>query len=144
MTTYTFYDHIPAQAKYIREEVFVKEQGFHHEFDEIDSRAIHLVIFVEGQAAGTARMFLEQEGDTAFTVGRVAVLPQYRGLHLGNQMLALLEEKARELGIQRIALSAQCRVQPFYEKNGYIAMGEVYGRILPPHPYGKGAVTAPG
>ena len=70
MTTYTFYDHIPAQAKYIREEVFVKEQGFHNEFDEIDSRAIHLVIFVEGQAAGTARMFLEQEGDTAFTVGR--------------------------------------------------------------------------
>ena len=98
MTTYTFYDHIPAQAKYIREEVFVKEQGFHNEFDEIDSRAIHLVIFVEGQAAGTARMFLGQEGDTAFTVGRVAVLPQYRGLHLGNQMLALLEEKARELG----------------------------------------------
>ena len=133
MNTYTFYDHIPAQAKYIREEVFVKEQGFHNEFDEIDSRAIHLVIFVEGQAAGTARMFLEQEGDTAFTVGRVAVLPQYRGLHLGNQMLALLEEKARELGIQRIALSAQCRVQPFYEKNGYIAMGEVYLDEYCPH-----------
>ena len=126
MTTYTFYDHIPAQA-------LSRNKASTTSWMKSTAGPIHLVIFVEGQAAGTARMFLEQEGDTAFTVGRVAVLPQYRGLHLGNQMLALLEEKARELGIQRIALSAQCRVQPFYEKNGYIAMGEVYLDEYCPH-----------
>ena len=39
-------------ARIIRQEVFVEEQGFHHEFDEIDSRAWHLVLYENGQAAG--------------------------------------------------------------------------------------------
>lgn len=131
--THQFSNTLPEDAKYVREEVFVKEQGFHNEFDDIDSRAIHLVLYVGGKTAATARMFLEKEGADAFTVGRVAVLPQYRGLHLGNELLRCLEEKARELGIPKIALSAQCRVRPFYEKYGYTAMGEAYMDEHCPH-----------
>lgn len=44
-------------ARIIRQEVFVEEQGFHHEFDEIDSRAWHLVLYENGQAAGCCRLF---------------------------------------------------------------------------------------
>lgn len=62
MTTYTFYDHIPAQAKYIREEVFVKEQGFHNEFDEIDSRAIHLVILWKAKPPELPGCFWNRKG----------------------------------------------------------------------------------
>ena len=41
------YDSLPDEAVEIRENVFVKEQGFEKEFDEIDEKAIHLVMFDE-------------------------------------------------------------------------------------------------
>ncbi len=41
---YQFYNQLPKDAKFIREEVFMKEQGFLNEFDDIDSRCLHLVI----------------------------------------------------------------------------------------------------
>ena len=34
-------DRLPAEAKHIREEVFVREQGFSDEFDDIDEKAVH-------------------------------------------------------------------------------------------------------
>lgn len=33
------YEHLPEEVQIIREKVFMKEQGFHNEFDEIDSYA---------------------------------------------------------------------------------------------------------
>ena len=38
-------------ARIIRQEVFVEEQGFHHEFDETDQTAWHLVLYENGHAA---------------------------------------------------------------------------------------------
>ena len=37
-----------------------------------------------------------------------------------------IEDKARELGADKIVLSAQCRVRGFYEKCGYTAYGDIY------------------
>ena len=34
-------------ARIIRQEVFVEGQGFHHEFDEINQAAWHLVDFIK-------------------------------------------------------------------------------------------------
>lgn len=41
------YEHLPIEAQKIREIVFMEEQGFHNEFDEIDSYATHLVLYNE-------------------------------------------------------------------------------------------------
>lgn len=82
--------------------------------------------------AAVARLFAQQDS-TAYTVGRIAVLPQCRGLHLGNHILEEAEQCAKRLGAKRLVLSAQCRVQPFYEKNGYIASGGVYFDEFCPH-----------
>ena len=45
------YDTLPEEAVRIREVVFVEEQGFQDEFDEIDSYAKHLVLF-DGEKPG--------------------------------------------------------------------------------------------
>ena len=37
------FDYLPLEAKNIRETVFVNEQGFNYEFDDIDDIATHLV-----------------------------------------------------------------------------------------------------
>ena len=36
---------LPEEAKKIRLEVFVKEQGFEEEFDSVDDTAAHIVLF---------------------------------------------------------------------------------------------------
>lgn len=72
--TRTFSD-LPAEAKNIREEVFVREQGFTEEFDEIDAKAVHILLFFGQKAVGTCRFF--QSGGS-WLIGRVAVLRAFR------------------------------------------------------------------
>jgi predicted GNAT family N-acyltransferase len=124
---------LTADASYVREKVFMEEQGFQEEFDEYDKDAFHLVIYYEGKPAATGRLLKKEETVSSYSIGRVAVLPEYRKLHLGNQILQQLEGKARAEGGLKIELSAQCAVQEFYQKNGYIATGEIYYDEFCPH-----------
>ena len=51
--TVRFFGTLPAEARAIREDVFMREQGFAGEFDDIDGRAVHAVLYFDGKAAGT-------------------------------------------------------------------------------------------
>ena len=44
-TVERIFDRLPLEAVRIRTEVFIDEQGFKDEFDEIDDTAIHLVLY---------------------------------------------------------------------------------------------------
>lgn len=116
-------ENAPLAAK-IREQVFIGEQGFKNEFDEIDTDAWHVVIFVDGKAAATGRLFIDNSG-TAH-IGRVAVLKAFRRQNLGSFVVAALEKKAFDLGYTQKELSAQLQAFPFYEKHGYSPVGEEY------------------
>jgi len=129
---YKFYTALPLGAHDIRQKVFVDEQGFQNEFDAIDNVAVHLVIFEDNIPVSTARLFKGKIEDE-FIVGRIAVLPEYRNKHIGAKIMEILENKIKELGGETIVLSAQCRVRPFYEKQGYKAQGESYLEGLCPH-----------
>ena len=104
------YDSLPDEAVEIRENVFVKEQGFEKEFDEIDKKAIHLVMFDE---------HLQKPVATC----RLAVVLECRGMNLGSDMIQKAEEIVREKGGKSISLHAQCRVRAFYEKLGFCGYG---------------------
>ena len=117
------YHTLPAEAKEIREEVFMKEQGFVNEFDDIDSIATHLVLFWEGQPAGVCRFFPTKEPGV-WDFGRLAVRKAFRDKHLGSLLVQEAENQIRRLGGTKLALMAQIRVQKFYEKNGYTPVGE--------------------
>lgn len=129
--THEFYDYLPEEARLIRTEIFMDEQGFKNEFDDDDFKCIHAVIFADGTAAAAGRIFPLQNG--VCVIGRIAVRKAFRGKNLGSATVKLLEEKAGELGAEKIALSAQCRVREFYEKLGYSASGEVYSDEFCPH-----------
>ena len=45
MVTCRIYRQLPDEAKRIREQVFIKEQGFENEFDQTDEQAVHIVVF---------------------------------------------------------------------------------------------------
>lgn len=119
-------------ARRIREEVFVKEQGFSLEFDETDATASHLVFYEDGCPAAVCRYF-PSEHPGEYILGRVAVLPPYRGKHLGKEILETAEQMILADGGTKITLSAQKRVKLFYEKNGYTAQGDEYLDEFCPH-----------
>lgn len=125
MSDIKFYDSMPEEAAYIRKNVFIEEQGFQNEFDEVDSKAVHALIFKDGKAVGTARMYEANSGKSYF-LGRIAVLKEYRRFHLGSKIVSALCEKAKELGAEYCEVSAQCRVMDFYKSLGFEESGESY------------------
>lgn len=116
------FNSMPAEAREIRKKVFVEEQGFTDEFDQTDQTAYHMVAFVDGEAAATCRFFRNTE--TEYTVGRIAVLKQYRGKHLGKRLLEAAEKAILESGGHSVSLHSQLRAAGFYEKLSYVPFGE--------------------
>lgn len=123
------YNHLQEDIKYIREEVFMKEQGFENEFDNLDAISTFVVIY-DDQAVATGRFY---PSDNAYVIGRVAVLKPYRNQGLGKLVIASLEEEIRRINGKHIELSAQQRVQSFYENLGYARVGDVYYDEYCPH-----------
>lgn len=119
------YRQLPDEAKRIREQVFIKEQGFENEFDQTDEQAVHIVVFSGEQAAGTGRVYWDDALDS-WVIGRVAVLPEYRKLRIGVEILSCLEDWLKQKGAKTVMISAQCQARGFYEKCGYTAFGESY------------------
>lgn len=109
---------------YVREEVFIKEQGFKNEFDNIDDIALHLCILDNKKTVATARIFEDKDG--VFHAGRICVLKEYRKNHLGALIMSEICKKAAKLGGKKVCLSAQVNARPFYEKQGFIPVGEEY------------------
>ncbi len=130
------YRYLTDEAKKIRFEVFIKEQGFTQELDEIDQRAIHLVMFDQKEAISTCRIYYNNVQDS-YAVGRLAVLKQWRGKSIGARLLNAAEECIRRKGGKSIILSAQLSVFAFYEKQGYSKQGEVYYDEDCPHVWMK-------
>ena len=52
-------------------------------------------------------------------VGRVVVLPEYRGQHLGQAVVAEAEKWMREEGFKTAVISSRVGVEEFYKKLGY-------------------------
>ncbi|BDR53551.1 hypothetical protein KIM372_14580 [Bombiscardovia nodaiensis] len=59
------YSYLPAQTRQLREQIFVQEQGFQQEFDEIDEHCQHLLAFADpSERAGMDAPDLPQNANT--------------------------------------------------------------------------------
>lgn len=115
-----------SDCHYIRETVFIDEQKFSVDKDEIDDKAFHVVIYDEDRPIGTGRCFYTDENKEEYHIGRVAVLKEYRGKRIGEMIIKSLEEKIKEEKGKEIIISAQVRVKDFYKKMGYEEIGSIY------------------
>ena len=52
-------------------------------------------------------------------VGRVVVLPEYCGQHLGASVVAEAEKWMKEAGFKKVTISSRVGFEGFYEKLGY-------------------------
>lgn len=120
-----FFNEVPKDAMDIRITVFVDEQGFVDEFDEIDRIAVHGVMYDGEKPVGTFRLFNE-DGGKEYHIGRIAVIKEYRAKGVGLALMEAAKNKIIELGGEEIVLSSQMQAKGFYEKAGYIPEGEEY------------------
>lgn len=118
-------------AKAIRHTVFVEEQGFEDEFDDIDPIAHHLVVYSDDNAVATGRVFPGK--GKQYIIGRVAVLQPYRSEGFGRIVMENLENQARALGAESVYLAAQSQACGFYESLGYTPCGEMFLEQSCPH-----------
>ena len=123
---------MPEDAMKVRILVFVEEQGFVDEFDEIDAVATHFVAYDGDHPIGTCRLFWD-DIKKRYTIGRLAVVKEYRGRSLGRRLLASAEEETKKQGGEALYLHAQCRAEGFYQKAGYTSFGPVEPEEGCPH-----------
>jgi predicted GNAT family N-acyltransferase len=123
-----------AEASRIRLKVFVEEQGVPRdiELDERDVECVHALAYEESKVVGTGRLVPPAEG-AASQVGRMAVLPEFRGRGVGSRILEELMDRARQCGEKQLTLSAQIHAVEFYRNHGFQPMGEIYDEAGIPH-----------
>lgn len=121
---FKIYNFLSDDAKIIRKQVFMEEQGFKNEFDDIDNISFHIVMYDENRPVATCRVY-EDIVKNEYILGRLSVVKEYRGMSLGAKMIGESERIVKEKGGTSIRLHAQCRVTPFYGQQGYKEYGVI-------------------
>lgn len=118
----------------VRKTVFIDEQKVPEELeiDEYEKDATHFVVYDEAHnpvAAGRMRV----KGENLAKVERICVLKEHRGEHIGEALMAELENEARQMGLSGLLLNAQTHAQGFYEKLGYEVTSDLFYEAGIPH-----------
>jgi GNAT superfamily N-acetyltransferase len=88
------------------------------EFDEHDGDGTkYIVLLDDDYPVATCRFYETDAGSVV--LGRVVVLPEYRGRGLGRRVVEEAERWIRELGYREIVIDSRIVAVPFYEKLGY-------------------------
>lgn len=114
----------------IRETVFIVEQGVPEglEWDGLDPLCAHVLAWNDlGEAIGTARM--QPKG----SIGRMAVLKDWRGRGVGRALLQTLLDLAVRQGLSSVTLTAQTHALGFYERAGFHVVGDPFMDAGIPH-----------
>ena len=110
----------------LRTRVFVEEQGVPPEIerDDADATAVHaLSRDDDGRVVATGRLLVR--GATG-RIGRMATDAAARGRGHGAAVLEELHRQAVRRGVREIELHAQLPARRFYERAGYVAVGQEY------------------
>lgn len=129
-----------ADLRAVREPVFVVEQQvpIEEEWDDLDPQCRHVIARdAANHPIGTGRLTPERK------IGRMAVLPEWRGKGVGGAILVALMDEARALGWPEVTLHAQTHAIPFYASHGFEALGEEFTEAGIPHRKMRKALGAP-
>lgn len=128
--TLTDWAHERARLSRVRRAVFIDEQGVPEamEWDAEDAVSLQLLALDgAGQPIGCARLLPDGH------IGRMAVLPAWRGRGVGRALLDAAIHAAQAGGHTLLKLSAQTHAAGFYARAGFVAMGEEYEEAGIPH-----------
>lgn len=123
------------QAFAIRKTVFVEEQHVpladeFDEFDDLANECAHVLLLHEGKPAGTGRI---RAVDGIGKLERICILPEYRALGYGKEIVLALEKVAQQQQLPAVKLHGQTHAENFYQKLGYEAASDVFMEDGIPH-----------
>ena len=109
-----------AGAYYIRIQGMAKQHGItlRREFDEHDTPDTKYIVLTDNDFPVATCRFYELD-DSSAMIGRVVVLPDYRGNDLGKQVVEEAESWLRDLGYTKAVIESRDVATGFYEKLGY-------------------------
>lgn len=106
----------------------IRRAVFGRGMDAQDAQSWNVVVWHDGQAAATGRLWWQ---DGAFWLGDLAVLPDKRGMKLGDLTLRLLLFKAETHAARLLRLTATQDTAAFFARMGFRPEGEGGGDAVP-------------
>lgn len=88
------------------------------EFDEHDGDGTKYIVLLDGEYPIATCRFYELDQKSVL-LGRVVVLPEYRGKQLGRRVIEEAERWIAELGYTEVFIDSRVVATGFYEKLGY-------------------------
>ena len=110
------------QVMEVRRRVFVEEMGIDPDldFDSLDAEAVHFLMLIDDQPAGSARWIETKQG---IQIERLAIIPEHRHMGLGSLMLKFVVKDVLPAK-KTIYLYSPENLQHFFMLNGFEAEGE--------------------
>lgn len=109
----------------VRHEVFVVEQRMFPDSDrddrDDDPRTLHVLGFVDGEPAGTVRLYPLDAG--SWQGDRLAVLPRFRTAGLGGPLVRFAVATAGAGGGTRMVARVQAANERFFVRLGWTSLG---------------------
>ncbi len=109
-----------AGAYYVRIQGMARQHGItlRAEFDERDTPDTRYIVLTDSDfPVATCRLY--ELGGGAAMIGRVVVLPEYRGKGLGSLVMKEAESWLRDTGAVKAVVESRDVAVGFYEKLGY-------------------------
>jgi ribosomal protein S18 acetylase RimI-like enzyme len=109
----------------LRQQVLYPAQKLYEmELDE-DNNAIHFGAFTDKALVGVISLF---QHDTIFQFRKLAVLPEFQKMGIGNSLLNRVEEFSRSENGTSIWCNARVSAIGFYMKAGYDHTGKLFSK----------------
>ena len=118
----------------LRSEVFIVEQDCaYQDVDGKDEKADHILLSINDELVGYARVFNENIYFKEASFGRAVVKKIHRGEGYGHLIVDKALEHLRENEQSPIKISAQSYLKDFYSSHGFVARGDEYLEDGIPH-----------
>lgn len=115
------------EAFAIRREVFVNEQKMFKKTDrdKYDDIAQHLICIINGEIAGTVRIF-PAKGGRSWIGGRLALKKKYRGTSGGMMLVKAAMELAKKKECRHFYATIQKQNISFFKRLGWKQVGSLF------------------
>jgi len=115
------------EAFAIRREIFINEQKMFKETDrdKYDDIAQHLICIIDGEVAGTVRIF-PAKGGRSWIGGRLALKKKYRGTNGGIMLVKAAMELAGKKECRHFYATIQKQNISFFKRLGWKQIGSLF------------------
>ena len=119
----------------LRQSIFVVEQkSWYLDADGLDNCSLHLLVKLNDILLGYLRLLPPKVKYDTPSIGRIAILENYRGNKIGSRLVKEGMQKSSEtFSTLSLTISAQEYLIKFYEAHGFKVFGEVYDEDGIPH-----------